>query len=237
MYMLPCISSPAQQVAADFQTFIQGHRLYGHRGFDVKVWEHDGELVLGHISLPENQRGCGYGTEILKWLTKRADEHGLVIHVEPGTTKRGRKWYIRHSFFPLGEMGDGGPIWKRRPRNRSLELTPERLRLVILEEVTRFRLKYRVWPDEIANSKFARNFARAVVDRAGAEHALPAGDEAPQMAPIEESTLYVIKYRGLLYDSECPEGTSDPVKIPAWARVLGKDEEIEPRYLPAEIQI
>jgi hypothetical protein len=237
MYAEVLFSSPLKQVVSEFHTFYQGHRLYEHNGFCVSVWEKDGELVLGHISLPLNQRGCGEGSAILKWLTDRADEHGLVIHVEPGTTKDGRRWYIHHGFFPIGEMGDGGPVWKRRPKTPGLELTPARLRLLILEEVTRFRLRRKVWPEDIQGSNFGRQFARRIVERAEAEHVLSEGDKAPEMAPIEESSLYVIKYQGLMYDPECPEGTTNPLHIPAWARVLGKDEDLEPRYLPAEIQI
>ncbi len=237
MYMLPCIASPAEQVAVDFKVYIQGHRLYGHNGFCVSVWERDGEIVLGHISLPKNQRGCGEGSRILDWLRGRADRHGLVIHVEPGTTKRGRRWYVKNGFFPIGEMGDGGPVWKRRPLTPSLELTPERLRLLIMEEVTRFRVQRGIWPEKINGTKFGRGFAKGIVERAENEHVLSADDQAPTIAPLEESSIYVIKYRGLLYDPECPEGAVDPLQIPAWARVLGKDKGMEPRYLPSEIQI
>lgn len=70
---------------------------------DLTKWE-DKLYEVNRINVPEQYRGKGYGSELLKILCNAADEEGATLRLYPQASgplsnEDLTKWYKRHGFF------------------------------------------------------------------------------------------------------------------------------------------
>lgn len=76
---------------------------------DVMFWREVSELdlenvyIIHRINVPQNARGNGYGTELLKMILSDAEEEGVTLMLAPESSGGLSQndliaWYLRHGF-------------------------------------------------------------------------------------------------------------------------------------------
>jgi len=81
----------------------------------------DGAWYINRINVPEEFRGKGYGTRLLKQVLQDADAEGAILLLDPvpsgGLSRRElTDWYLRYGFEIRPRPGDGLGLLERVPK-------------------------------------------------------------------------------------------------------------------------